>query len=36
MKHAQWKLNTSNWGKLEEFKRLFAQYGFTLEVEPTH
>ncbi|PJD97960.1 MAG: hypothetical protein CK425_02195 [Parachlamydia sp.] len=26
-----WKLNTSNQGKLEEFQKLFAQYGATLE-----
>lgn len=26
-----WKLNTSNPGKFEEFKRLFAKYGCTLE-----
>lgn len=26
-----WKLNTSNMGKFEEFKRLFAKYGTTLE-----
>lgn len=31
MKQAQWKLNTSNLGKLEEFKRLFAQYGSILK-----
>lgn len=26
-----WKLNTSNQNKFEEFKRLFAQYGWSLE-----
>lgn len=26
-----WKLNTSNLGKFEEFKRLFSQHGQTLE-----
>lgn len=26
-----WKLNTSNLGKFEEFKRLFFQHGFSLE-----
>lgn len=31
MKHSTWKLNTSNLGKFEEFKRLFAKYGNTLE-----
>jgi len=31
MKHSIWKLNTSNLGKFEEFKRMFAQYGITLE-----
>lgn len=28
---SSWKLNTSNPGKFEEFKRLFAQYGSNLE-----
>lgn len=28
---SSWKLNTSNLGKFEEFKRLFAQYGEALE-----
>lgn len=31
MKHSHWKLNTSNPGKFEEFKRLFAQFGMSLE-----
>lgn len=31
MKSPSWKLNTSNLGKFEEFKRLFAQYGQILE-----
>lgn len=31
MKYSKWKLNTSNPGKFEEFKRLFAKYGNTLE-----
>jgi XTP/dITP diphosphohydrolase len=31
-KHPIWKLNTSNPGKFEEFKRLFAGHGYTLEV----
>lgn len=31
MKWSCWKLNTSNPGKFEEFKRLFAKYGSTLE-----
>lgn len=31
MKHSSWKLNTSNPGKFEEFKRLFAQHGSPLE-----
>jgi len=31
MKRLSWKLNTSNLGKFEEFKRLFAQYGSKLE-----
>lgn len=31
MKCLTWKLNTSNPGKFEEFKRLFAKYGSTLE-----
>lgn len=31
MKCSTWKLNTSNPGKFEEFRRLFAQYGSTLE-----
>ena len=31
MKCSTWKLNTSNPGKFEEFKRLFAKYGSTLE-----
>jgi len=30
-KHSIWKLNTSNPGKFEEFKRLFAQNGSILE-----
>lgn len=30
-KHPTWKLNTSNPGKFEEFKRLFAQNGSTLK-----
>ena len=32
MKKTSWKLNTSNSGKSEEFKRLFAQQGSTLEI----
>lgn len=28
----RWKLNTSNLGKFEDFKRLFTKYGDTLEV----
>lgn len=32
MKTTKWKLNTSNPGKFEEFKRLFAKYGCSLEV----
>lgn len=31
MKETTWKLNTSNMGKFEEFKRLFAKYGYSLE-----
>jgi len=31
MKRSTWKLNTSNPGKFEEFKRLFAKYGSILE-----
>ena len=31
MQCRSWKLNTSNHGKIEEFKRLFAKYGYTLE-----
>lgn len=31
MKRTCWKLNTSNQGKLEEFKRLFAEYGSAIE-----
>lgn len=31
MKCSTWKLNTSNPGKFEEFKHLFAKYGSTLE-----
>jgi XTP/dITP diphosphohydrolase len=31
MKCSTWKLNTSNPGKFEEFKRLFAKHGSTLE-----
>lgn len=31
MTHLSWKLNTSNLGKFEEFKRLFTQFGHTLE-----
>lgn len=31
MKCTNWKLNTSNPGKLEEFKKLFGGYGCTLE-----
>lgn len=31
MRCSIWKLNTSNPGKFEEFKRLFANYGSTLE-----
>jgi XTP/dITP diphosphohydrolase len=30
MKNLNWKLNTSNLGKFEEFKRLFAKFGCTL------
>ncbi len=30
-KNPHWKLNTSNLNKFEEFKRLFAKYGYTLE-----
>ena len=29
-----WKLNTSNQGKFEEFKRLFAHHG--VELDTTH
>jgi hypothetical protein len=32
IKPSSWKLNTSNVGKFEEFKRLFAQRHSTLEV----
>lgn len=32
MKCSTWKLNTSNPGKAEEFKRLFAKYGSILEI----
>ena len=31
MRELHWKLNTSNLGKFEEFKRLFALYGYSLE-----
>lgn len=31
MSNLLWKLNTSNPGKLAEFRRLFSQYGCTLE-----
>ncbi|MFA6916130.1 MAG: non-canonical purine NTP pyrophosphatase [Parachlamydiales bacterium] len=31
MESSSWKLNTSNPGKFEEFKRLFAKYGSVLE-----
>lgn len=31
MNHSLWKLNTSNQGKFEEFKRLFANHGIILE-----
>jgi XTP/dITP diphosphohydrolase len=31
MTSSLWKLNTSNKGKFEEFKRLFSQHGSTLE-----
>ncbi len=30
MKDMNWKLNTSNLGKFEEFKRIFAKFGCTL------
>lgn len=30
MKNLKWKINTSNLGKFEEFKRLFAKYGCAL------
>ncbi len=32
MKHPLWKLNTSNPGKSQEFKLLFAKYGHSLEI----
>lgn len=31
MENSNWKINTSNPGKFEEFKRLFAKHGITLE-----
>jgi XTP/dITP diphosphohydrolase len=35
MRGPNWKLNTSNQGKFQEFKRLFAKYGNTLETSHT-
>lgn len=35
MNSFKWKLNTSNTGKYDEFKRLFAEYGYDLETTHT-